>query len=106
MWKEAGCVKQFDQLSKQQLEQELRVREVFDFGNTKKELTQSLKAALQGVQRVPTALLNDPMQTPSDINLKDYTILDCEPLHDLKGHLKSICLRSSQQYLISSLQLK
>jgi len=30
------------------------------------------------------------MQTPSDINLKDYTILDCEPLHDLKGHPKNL----------------
>ena len=72
--RKAGCVKPFDKLSKQQLEQELRVREVFDFGNTKKELTQSLKATLQVVQRVPTALLNDPMQTPSDTNLKDWTV--------------------------------
>ena len=48
--RKAGCVKPFDQLSKQQLEQEFRVRDVFDFGNTKKELTQSLKATLQGVQ--------------------------------------------------------
>jgi hypothetical protein len=32
-------------------------------------------------------LLNNPTQPLSEINLQHYTILDCEPLHDLKGHL-------------------
>ena len=26
----------------------------------------------------------------SDMNLEHYTILDCEPLHDLKGHLQNL----------------
>lgn len=37
-----------------------------------------------GVQRVPTF---DPKPPLSTLHLEDYTILDCEPLHDLKGHL-------------------
>ena len=33
-----------------------------------------------------TILLN-PQQSASQLNLQDYTILDCEPLHSIKGHL-------------------
>ena len=42
---------------------------------------------LRGAQRVPTILINNPAQSMSEINLDGYTALDCEPLHDLKGHL-------------------
>ena len=46
---------------------------------------------LQGVQRVPTLLLLNPLENLSHLNLKKYTVLDCEPLHDLKGHLIHLC---------------
>ena len=36
---------------------------------------------------MPSLLINNPTQPLSELNLQDYTILDCEPLHDLKGHL-------------------
>ena len=36
--------------------------------------------SLKGAQRVPSLLITDP----------EYTILNCEPLHDLKGHLKHL----------------
>jgi len=49
-----------------------------------------LTAALRGVQRVPTLLLNNPTQLLDELNLQDYTILDCEPLHDMKGHLQNL----------------
>lgn len=83
-------MKPFEQLNSKQLEAELRAREEFDYGTTKKDRTQSLKLTLQGAQRVPTLLLNNPMQTLSDVNLNDYTVLDCEPLHDWKGHLNNL----------------
>ena len=40
-----------------------------------------------GVQRVPTILINKPTQGLSELHLGSYIVLDCEPLHDLKGHL-------------------
>ena len=36
-------------------------------------------------------MLLNPTGKLSDLKLEDYTILDCEPLHDLKGHLINIC---------------
>ena len=45
---------------------------------------------LKGVQRVPTLLLQNPEATLSNMQLDQYCILDCEPLHDLKGHLASL----------------
>ena len=46
-----------------------------------------LQSVLCGAQRVPTILINCPSQSLSEINLDGYTVMDCEPLHDLKGHL-------------------
>lgn len=54
---------------------------------TKKDLRKTIKTNLKGVQRVPSLLLTYPEEPLEDINLKNYQILDCEPLHDLKGHL-------------------
>lgn len=42
------------------------------------------------MQRVPSLLLQNPSQTLQEINLQNYTIMDCEPLHDLKGHLSNL----------------
>ena len=46
-----------------------------------------LQSVLCGPQRVPTILIKCPSQSLSEINLDGYTVMDCEPLHDLKGHL-------------------
>ena len=43
------------------------------------------------MQRVPTLLLLNPLGKLSDLHLENDTVLDCEPLHDLKGHLIYIC---------------
>ena len=40
--------------------------------------------------RVPTMLLLNPQQSLSQLNLHNYTILDCEPLHDIKGHFLNL----------------
>lgn len=37
--------------------------------------------------RVPTLLKLNPTQNLSSLNLGEYTVLDCEPLPDIKGHL-------------------
>lgn len=66
-------------MNTEQLQQELRARNVCHIHTT--------KSKLQDVQQVPTLLLDNPTQLLSDLNLQHYTLLDCEPLHDLKGHL-------------------
>ena len=45
---------------------------------------------MKGVQRLPSLLLTNPSQSLDELNLQNYTILDCEPLHDLKGHLSNL----------------
>ena len=54
------------------------------------ELQKILQQILQGVQRVPSLLLLHPEKQLKDINLEHYTILACEPLHDLKCHLLNL----------------
>lgn len=45
---------------------------------------------MRGVQRVSTLLLFNPIQQLQQLNLEEYTVLDCDPLHDLKGHLGNL----------------
>lgn len=56
----------------------------------KEDIQARLDGIMCGVQRVPTLLLFDPTQSLSTLHLEDYTILDCEPLHDLKGHFNHL----------------
>ena len=88
--RQAANAKPFEKLTNQQIQQELRAREEYNFGKTKPQLVQSLKSTLRGAQRIPSLLLLNPTQRLSEINLQHYTILDCEPLHDLKGHIYNI----------------
>ena len=80
--KQKGVVRPFTGLTTEQLQSELRARNVFHIHTTKSELQDELNRVLKGVQRVPTLLLDNPTQLLSDLNLQHYT-----PLHDLKGNL-------------------
>ena len=73
-----------------ELREELHARGIFDTDKVKKELQEQLNEVLKGAQRVPTLLLQNPQQALSEINLQHYSVLECEPLHDLKGHLKNL----------------
>lgn len=42
-------------------------------------------------------LLLDPTQSLSHLHLEDYTVLDSEPLHDLKGHSMHLFAKLSYQ---------
>ncbi len=88
--KQQGLLKPFDGLSAAQIKEELRARGVFDLTGNKNQLTVRLQNELLGVQRVPSFLVTKPEQPWTELNLDTYTILDCEPLHDLKGHLTNI----------------
>ena len=70
------------------IRKELTARKVaVDTTQPRDVLQKTLQEILQGVQRVPSLLLLHPEKKLKDINLEHYTILACEPLHDLKCHL-------------------
>ena len=83
--RKAGYIKPFESLTAKGLQNELNKRGWETSGTTKKELTQTLKNNLKGVQRVPSLLLTNPTESLADLNLEHYHVLECEPLHDLKG---------------------
>ena len=99
--KQPSLLKPFANLSKEQLKEELRIRGVFDLSGRKPELRSELQTILCGVQRVPTILINNPLQTLSQLHLPFYTVLDCEPLHDLKGHLINLLTELPHIFLVS-----
>lgn len=63
----------------------------FETDKCKYDFEATLKSTLKGVQCVPTIILLNPTGKLSDLNLEEYTIFFCEPLHDLKGHLINMC---------------
>ena len=86
-----GQLKPLDSLKVSELREELHARGVPDTWNKlKPELQEVLATTLQGAQRVPTLLTVNPSQSLSALNLEHYEILDCEPLHDIKGHLYNL----------------
>jgi len=62
------------------VQEELKARGIWDTDRPKKELEAVLAQSLKEAQRVPSLLITEP----------EYSILDCEPLRDLKGHLKHL----------------
>ena len=85
-----GCLKPLDNLKVMDLRCELQARGVKTEGLLRASLASHLTNILQGAQRVPTLLTLNPTQSLDSINLSRYEILDCEPLHDLKGHLYNL----------------
>lgn len=88
--KQPGVVKPFDALTVDQIKEELRSRDIYTSASNKSDLSRDLKKALRGVQRVPSLLLQNPTQPLSELHLQHYQILDCEPLHDIKGHIQNV----------------
>lgn len=88
--KNKGKLKPMDGLRVQELRMELQSRGYQTDEKLKPQLQEDLTDLLAGAQRVPTILILDPTQTPTSLNLPKYEVLDCEPLHDLKGHLHNL----------------
>lgn len=85
------ALKPLDSLKVSELREELRARGIRDTeSKLKPELQEELASTLQGAQRVPTLLTLNPNQPLSALNLQNYEVIDCEPLHDLKGHLYNL----------------
>ncbi len=85
-----GILKPLSDLKVGELREELQARGIWDTDRPKKELEQVLAETLKGAQRVPSLLTTSPRQTLGELNLSDYVVVDCKPLHDLKGHLKHL----------------
>ena len=68
------------------LREELHACGNFETDKWKDVLKATLKRNLRAI-RVPTIMLLNPTCKHSDLNLDEYEMLDCEPMHDLKGHL-------------------
>ncbi len=85
-----GSLKPFDGLLVNDLRIELQARSMPTMGKLKDELQSDLTAILKGAQRVPTLLTQKPSQSLIDLNLQRYEVLDCEPLHDIQGHLLNL----------------
>ena len=88
--KRVGVLKLFCGLKVAELREELKAQGIWDTDRPKKELEAVLAQSLKGAQRVPSLQITDPEQPLESLNLSEYTILDCEPLHYLKGHLKHL----------------
>ena len=78
-------------LKKAELRKELRTRGIKTPDKiTKKELEADLQGILRGFVRVPTLLMTNPQQHLKELHLEKYYILECEPLHDIKGHIHNL----------------
>ena len=86
----AGLLKPLDNLKISELRMELQARGLQTAGLLKPQLTSTLTDILQGAQRVPTLLTLNPRQPLTSLNFSMYEVLDCEPLHDIKGHLHNL----------------
>ena len=62
------------------------------------ELEANLLGLLCGFVHVSTLLMNDPCQTLQFINMDKYTILECEPVHDLKGHIHNFFIEVEEHF--------
>ena len=94
-----STLKPFENLRKAELELELAQRGItFPKKTNKIELEANLLGLLSGFVRVPTLLLKDPCQTLQSINMDKYTILECEPLHDLKGHIHNLFVEVEEHF--------
>lgn len=102
--KQVGAIRPFQRLNAKELQEELRARNVYHTCTTKRDLQKELARVLKGVQRVPTLLLDNPAMSLAEMQLQRYSVLDCEPLHDLKGHLAN--LFTEIPHIISDIRLQ
>ena len=85
-----NVVRPFENLTMGEIQTKLRLRGCIDVDMPKAQLIAKLKNILEGVQCVPSLLLSCPTSELKQFNLQQYSILPCEPLHYLKGHLNNL----------------
>lgn len=80
--------KPLEGLTKQELEQELASRSIYE-GKNKHELQDLLVEKMAGQKRIPALVVNNPTSSLQELGLANYEILPCEPLHDLGHHIEN-----------------
>ena len=63
---------------------------IFRCQDNKDELESTLVQEMHGIQRVPALCFANPSATLEELNLANYEVLGCEPLHDVTGHIKNL----------------
>ena len=86
--KTPNALRPLENLKVEEIRKELRLRKIYNFDGIK-DIQQQLDTILKGA-RVSTLLILNQTQSLSSPNLGEYTVLDCEPLHDIKGHLLNL----------------
>lgn len=80
-----------DNLTKAELEQEIRGRKLtVGTSTTKSAMQKALVSDLRGKKRVPALLYCSPESSLENLNIEDYEVLPCEPMHDMAGHIGNI----------------
>lgn len=79
-------VKPFEDLSVKEVKRELAARKLDSEGSSK-EVRLRLAQRLEGIQRVPLLLVDNPHGDFEAPHLESYSLDDFEPLHAIKGHL-------------------
>lgn len=86
-----GDLHPFQNLKKQDIIKELESRSIMNNQNVSKaELQDELSLILHGVCRPPALLLPNPLVTAEELNLGQYEILACEPLHDISNVIQNV----------------
>ena len=80
----------YSNLKVHELNSELHERGIKFNVTDKKEIKEKkLKNEISGIQRLPTLYFNE-FERKDNLNLEQYEILPCEPLHDVKGHISNL----------------
>lgn len=85
-----GTVNPFQNLRKEEIIAELESRSIWPEVETKSEVQEKLASVLHGVVRPPALCCEDPTRTVKDLNIDDYEVLACEPLHDLTNVIQNL----------------
>ena len=68
----------------------MHVLYIFDTDQVQRQSTGCANNILCGIQRVLVLLLLNPTRALSQLSVEEYSVLDCEPLHDLKGYFRNV----------------
>ena len=89
VWREGG-INLYERMKVGQLRNELRRRGISTEGTKKPELVEMFRSIRQGITNIPPLLQENPMADIEQIQLGQYEVSPCEPLHDLKSHFSNI----------------
>ncbi|CAG2231598.1 unnamed protein product [Mytilus edulis] len=86
-----GNINPFQNLSKDELTEELECRGIDTFRlKTKASLQEEMSDLLHGISRPPALLLHYPEKSLTESNVSCYEVLPCEPLHDISNVVQNI----------------